>query len=273
VAQSVTARRLLDAGLANREPDGALQCALVEVMPPFHVRARIDAAPACRKDVLPGPLPPGRSILARERVGQIDFAETGGEVLLVQQAHRLQMALERHDQLIGQSHDAILAALAVAHKDRAVIEVEILDAQSHSLHQPQARTVHQTGRQPVRTVEDVQQPRHLVGRQNRGQPLRPFRANHALQIAKRPLEHGLVEKAQRIQGLVLRARRDAQLDRKMGKKGSDLALAHIRRMAPAVETDEPNDPGNVGLLRTNAIVTHANRRANVLEKRRARLRV
>ena len=59
----------------------------------------------------------------------------------------------------------------------------------------------------------------------------------------------------------------------MRQKGTDLRLAHLRRMAPAVKMDEADDPVDIGALGANAIVTHADRRAHLLEERRTGLRI
>ncbi len=55
-------------------------------------------------------------------------------------------------------------------------------------------------------------------------------------------------KHQRVEGLVLGARRDALVDRKMFKKPANLDFAHLSRMAFPIEKNELSGPVHVSLF-------------------------
>jgi len=63
------------------------------------------------------------------------------------------MPFEGNDQFIGERYHAILGALAVPHKDGAMIKVEILDAQPNALQQPQSGPVLQAADQPIDALQ------------------------------------------------------------------------------------------------------------------------
>jgi hypothetical protein len=46
------------------------------------------------------------------------------------------MSLEGDHQLIGEGHDAVLAAFSIPHDDGSMIEVEIFDPQANTLQEP-----------------------------------------------------------------------------------------------------------------------------------------
>jgi hypothetical protein len=53
--------------------------------------------------------------------------------------------------------------------------------------------------------------------------------------------------------LILGSRRDIPLDHQVGEEGSNLFLAHLRRMPFAKEQDKKANPVNVGLLRNRGV--------------------
>ncbi len=69
-----------------------------------------------------------------------------------------------------------------------------------------------------------------------------------------PVQHVPVEKELRVESLVLRRSGDVLLDREVGEEGADLGRAEISRMPGPVEADEPDDPPQVRLLRSDAVV-------------------
>jgi hypothetical protein len=86
-------------------------------------------------------------ILFGEGVGQVDRAVSFGQVLLVQAFDVFEVFLEGCAQGAGQDGDTIPVALAIAHRDRAVREAEVLHAQAEGLQQAQAAAVEQLRQQ------------------------------------------------------------------------------------------------------------------------------
>ena len=95
--------------------------------------------------------------------------------------------------------------------------------------------------------------------------LGPHHTGHRCQ---RAFEYGVVEEQQGVQSLVLGGRRDVVVDREMGQKGRNLDFTHGLRMAMVMELNEAPYPVDIGLLGTDAVVTHAHGGAYTFEKRR-----
>jgi hypothetical protein len=80
--------------------------------------------------------------------------------------------------------------------------------------------------------------------------------------------HASIKKDQRRQRLLVRRRGDIGVGRKMLEERRDLALAHLHRMAPAMEQDVPPRPLDVRLLRPVAVMPVADRLADLVEEAR-----
>lgn len=105
------------------------------------------------KDVLPTQFLGGVGILAGERVREPDRAQSLCQIALVKGADKLDLDAQLLGEAGGQDHHAILAAFAIADDDLAVIENDVLDAQSQSLLETQSRTVKKTDDQPDRALQ------------------------------------------------------------------------------------------------------------------------
>ncbi len=79
-----------------------------------------------------------------------------------------QMFAERAFQHPGQRDDAVFLSLAIVYGDGALAEIDVLDAQPQRLHEPQARAVHQLGRQPPRVLQMAEHGTDLLARQDHG---------------------------------------------------------------------------------------------------------
>lgn len=148
----MAARRLVNPRLAQRHADRSLNAALVHVMAPTLPRARVDAWPIGHEHILPPPFRFRAGILPSERVWQVHRTNTVGAVALEHRFAVGEMPFEGNDQFIGERYHAILGALAVPHKDGAMIEVEILDPQPNTLQQPQSGPVLRAADQPINTL-------------------------------------------------------------------------------------------------------------------------
>ena len=71
------------------------------------------------------------------------LAESLLEIAPVHDAHAAEMLLQRLHQVFGQHGHAILPALAVAHDDLAIREIDVLDPQRQAFDLPQPRAVQQ----------------------------------------------------------------------------------------------------------------------------------
>ena len=79
-------------------------------------------------------------------------------------------------------------------------------------------------------------------------------------------KHFSIEKQERAQRLILRRGRDLPLYREPGDKRAHLVLAHLGRVALAVEQDVAPNPGDVRLLGFQAVVSRADGLAYAVEQ-------
>ncbi|MNC33852.1 hypothetical protein D3C75_822610 [compost metagenome] len=114
-----------------------------------------------------------------------------------------------------QQRDSILHALAITDDDLVASEIHILDPQTHRLHQAHAGAVQQSGNQSDLAVETRQQPLGFFAGQDDGQTLRALRTHHFTQPGQIDGQDMLVEEQQGGQRLILRGRRNIQIDRKV----------------------------------------------------------
>jgi hypothetical protein len=95
------------------------------------------------KDVWPDPESAGMRILAFQRERSRDRANPVRDILCMDVRAVREMFLERYDQAFRQHGDPILHAFVIVHDDLRLGNVEILDTQSQTFHQPQPATTQQ----------------------------------------------------------------------------------------------------------------------------------
>lgn len=94
------------------------------------------------------------------------------------------------------------------------------------------------------------------------------RAGDALDVVNEiefSLEHLLVKKQQRAEGLILSRGSDMFFDSEMRKEFADLFLAHVARMAFAMKENVPSNPLRVRLLGADRIMLHLQMPADAVE--------
>lgn len=83
---------------------------------------------------MPFPIFGGIDVFGVERVGKEGFAISFSEVFLVQGFCILKLLFEFRYEGIGEDGDAVIIALASAHDDLAVGEVDVFDTQTQTFH-------------------------------------------------------------------------------------------------------------------------------------------
>jgi len=192
-------------------------------------------------------------------VGQLHPGHAAGQVTLVQPAPPLQLPFQVAAHRPGQHDHPVLVPLATADDDLSSRQVHVLDAQLAALQQAEAAAVEESGHQAedaIGPVHVLQDRRHLRRRQDHGQPFRPP-GPHRVDAAQVDLQHLLVQKEQGVERLVLRAGRDATVDRQVGEELLDLGGAHVTRVPFAVEEDESRDPLDIAGLGAQGVVADA----------------
>lgn len=80
------------------------------------------------------------------------------------------------------------------------------------------------------------------------------------------LEHLLIKKEQRAEGLILRGSRDAAVDGQVAEKCRNLFLPHFIGVTFAVKEDVASDPIHVGLFGADAVAFHAQLPPNAVQQ-------
>lgn len=75
----------------------------------------------------------------------MDFAKALFEVFLVDEGYGLEMQVEVGDERVWEDGEAVVFAFSIAHDDLMVAEVNILDAQAKTFHQPESGAVEEPG--------------------------------------------------------------------------------------------------------------------------------
>jgi hypothetical protein len=138
VAARVRRRALHPPGLPDDTGYGPLDRLLVEVMAVDGAGARVVRAPGCRKHILPTPLPIGMGVLACQRMRQGHPPRAGGEGILVQPPHTLQMVAHARMERFRTPRQALLCPLPVAPAHLGQTAIDILHAQTEPREQTHA---------------------------------------------------------------------------------------------------------------------------------------
>jgi hypothetical protein len=99
---------------------------------------------------------------------------------------------------------AVLRALTVTDDDFIAGAIEVLHAQSQTLHQAQSSAIHERSHEPFVVGELREDRLDFVARHDHGQAFGLPGADHFAQIADLTIQHMTVQKQQGAEGLVLR---------------------------------------------------------------------
>ena len=180
----------------------------------------------------------------------------------------LEVRRERVSKLDRKHRDSILATLAITHGNLVSSEVQVLDPQSATLEEAQARTVEERRHQPGRPVQVSKHRVGLFSGQDHREMDWPFGAHDPVQPFELTAEHLFVKEEQSAQGLVLSRGAYLAACGKGRYETLDFRTAHFVRMAFSVKDDEPHDPSDVRFLGPGAVVTGANSLPDLVEKAR-----
>ena len=231
--------------------------------------ARVGAETFRREEVLPFPAARGVRVFAFQRVGEGDAAPA--RVLLVAQVEAvdfLDLYFEVRLEGFRQQGDAIFVALAAAHEDVVIGEIDVLDAKAEGFGEAQPTAVEQLGHQPGGAVEEGHQAAYFFLREDGGQALGALGEGEVQGWGEFPLEDVAVEEEKGAEGLVLGRSGDVLVGGEVGEEGFNFRCAHLSRVAFVVEEDEPADPLDVGLFGAVGVVACAEGGAYAIEQLR-----
>jgi len=145
VTEGVRGDVFVDLGEAGGFFDGFLHGGFAKMMAAGNSSTRVFGKISGGKEVLPDPIFVGVFVFAFEGIGQVDGAKAFGEVFFVEGFDVAQVKAQRFNDGIREDGNAVIFALAIAHNDGVVVEVNVLDAQAHTFHDTEAAAVHDLG--------------------------------------------------------------------------------------------------------------------------------
>ena len=264
--ECVAAGGLGNPGGANGVFHGVLQVLLRHMVPALFAAARIDRKLISRKSILPDPFACGIWIFAVKSRGQEDPAAPAGEILPVHFLDSREMDLERPDESLREEGDAFPHSLGLAHRNLAVAKIDVFDPQSQTFEQPQTAPVEKMDHEAVVAFELREHSARLRAGEDDRNLGWAFNSLYLVDEVEFPIEDLLVEEKEGAEGLVLGRGGDMFLDREVSEKLRDLLLAHLLRMAFAVEEDVAPDPIEVDLFGADRVVLEAKVPAHAVEQ-------
>jgi hypothetical protein len=102
-----------DAGVEGGEADGLLEGAAAGVMPAAEAGARIGRDLSGGEHILPGPFASSARVFPLESFGEVDVADAGGQVLIVEDADLGDVALEGLDEGLGEDRDPVAPGFGI----------------------------------------------------------------------------------------------------------------------------------------------------------------
>lgn len=114
---------------------GALEGSFVDVVAGGLAGLGVGGEGLGGEDVLPEPVFSGVWVFLGEGVREVDFAEPGGEVFVVNLSDALEMFAEWGDDAVGEHGDAVVASFSVVDNDATVLEVDVFDAETQAFHE------------------------------------------------------------------------------------------------------------------------------------------
>ena len=167
-------------------------------MPTLDTRARINGSFRGGKAVLPEPRCARVGVLTFKGIRQVHIPVPLLQILFVQELDFDEMSLKRLLERLRQHSHAVLCALAIAHCDLLIGEINIFHAQTYTLHETQAGPVEQARHETCRATELCQYRLRLLSSKDGWDTLRAFGPFDPFEIRKRLSQHMAVEEDQGI---------------------------------------------------------------------------
>src|SRR5262249_41586762 len=134
---------------------------------------------------------------------------TLAEVALMQRSHPFDMLREVGPDRARQHRSPVRATLAVADGDLVRREVDVLDSQAATFQESKARPVEQERDHARHAIQTLEKRADFIACEDGRQVVRAFGSDQTLEPWQFDSEDLAIEEEQRIEGLVLRGRRDA----------------------------------------------------------------
>lgn len=147
MAQRVACGAFRNCGLADSILQLSLHGGFVQVVAGDSSRARMRTKSRGGEEVLPAPLAGCIGPFPHQRFRHVNVPRADSEVLKVFFAETGEVFLKPLLQGHGQGDDAVFSILSIMDGDGSLAEIQILDAQAHGFHEPEAAAIHDLGNQ------------------------------------------------------------------------------------------------------------------------------
>jgi hypothetical protein len=134
VPERMATGRFGHARLVDRSLDRVLKILFRNVMPTRFARPRIDGKFCRWENILPRPRFVRVWILPFQSEWKMNFPATIGEISLMKRTHMGEVQLKLASRALRQERQALPLAFSIAHRDLVLTEVDVLYAQTHTLH-------------------------------------------------------------------------------------------------------------------------------------------
>ena len=102
------------------------------------------------------------------------------------------------------SCSAVFFSFTVSHENLTVVEIDVLDPEAETLHEPESSSVKEAGHQPLRAFQLQENCAHFVPAKYKGQSFRLLSAFNFVDPIEGVVQHLAVQKKDGAQRLILR---------------------------------------------------------------------
>ena len=228
------------------------------MMPPHSAASRINRKALGREHILPDPFRRRLWIFAGQRRPDIDSGNPIGLILFINNLHPGKMFLQWNGKPLRQHRYPVLLSLSITHHDLMAAKVNVLNPETHTLHEPQAASIHQASHERSKSFHLFEKGLNFTPGHHLGQPLRALGPHKGFHLSKGPLQGMIVKEHQCIEGLVLSAGRNLPLHCEIVK-----IFLHRRcrintfRVGVAMKGDETTHPIKIGCLCPDRVMAAA----------------
>ncbi len=239
-------------------PDRLLDRSGAGVVTPGHAGPGVHRAARGGEYVLPAPLLTRVRVFAGQREGQIDFAKPFDHIALVELLDPHEVVAKRKLNGLGKHRHPIFLALAVAHGDRPVGEIDVLHPQPHALGDTKARAVKEPGNEGERALQPPEHGGHLLPGEHHRKQLWALSPGHVFELSHGFFECVFEEEQHATKRLVLGRSSDLAFHGEMRQKSRYVFRPENPRISVPVKAQKPLGPTQIRFLGANAVVERPN---------------
>lgn len=257
MAQGMRGDVFVNAGSGGSATDCATHRLSVHVVSGSNAGSRIDGKVRSGEDPMPWPAFRRAGEFANERIGERDPVNLIRTIATPERARSCDLRSERSPRVFRKHHEPIALPLAFAYENDVPIEVDVLDAKTQALRQPQARAVEKRCDDPESRLNASEQPRHFLSRQHDWNPDRAAGSANVLKPRQIEAQNLPIQKQNRGKRLLVRGYGHLALECQMREESLDFGSSQLARMPQMMKPDESSNPEDVCLLSSQTIVQTA----------------